>query len=410
MAFSQGPGVTSSNKLATARNNFLMKTQKKSSNPPIVFSTGQMSSPGQSQYIGPMQSVPSSTMKIAPSSFTGYSSSNPIPGFDASSYTGSGSTGSGGGDKLKTYTAPADSTPDQLSFLRQQEMDAIGGEYDSELKRLRRMEDAVSSTGNAAIKQAQTYYPQFQKIIGDQQTSTETQLTGMENARKMESERAMGQAKQLLNDLNRRQMAQMSATGNYGTSAPEAFADQFGNKAYAAQSQIQQSRDNSLNELAQKHVEAKQYFDQKLFEGKQKYDALVTGLRSQLDAQLAQIASAKGAAASAKRAGVVQAWNNYVNNKFSLDQELRNYHMQLAQHQADMSLLTEQSGKQFDGYSAPGIDSSGNQQLQAGITLGQLQNNINSGGLTLNAPVYMQKKIKDPNDESSFLTGVGLNQ
>lgn len=398
-----GNGITGSNKLLnTDKYNLKTPAQRKMSSP-IAFSTGQMSSPGQSQYTGPMQSTPSAAIKSSPSVFTGYSSSNPIQGFNATP-----SSFGGGGGTLNGYTAPADSSPDQLNFLREQELSAIGGEYSSELKRLNNMEDAVSSTGNEAITQAQAYYPQFQKLIGDQQVSTDTQLAGMENSRKVESERALGQARQLLNDLNRREMARMSASGNYGTSAPEAFADQFGNKAYAAQSQIQQSRDTSLNELTQKKVEAKQYFDQKLFEGKQKYDTLITGLRSQLDAQLAQIASAKGAAASAKRAGVVQAWNNYVNNKFSLDQELRSYHTQLAQSQADMSLITNEAGQKYDGYSAPGIDASGNQALQPQLPW-QMTNNVTGSG-SVTAPVYTQKRIKNPDDESSYLTGIGLNQ
>lgn len=294
----------------------------------------------------------------------------------------------------------------------QMQNDAISGQYSEEQKRLNNMEDATRNLYGQTIAQAQGYYPEFQKLVGDQQTSTDTQLNSMTDARKMESDRAMNQARQLLNDLNRRQAAQMSASGTYGSSVPEAYAQQFGNRAYDAQNQIQTSRDQSLNDIAQKHVEATNYFNQKLFEGKQKYDALVTGLKSELDNQIAQINSARTASSQAKRAGILEAWNNYVNNKFSIDQELRNYNTQLAlTHTALGNLATDQTGNKVNGYVAPAVDSSNNSKIVGPDQGVGSQQNLNQF-TAMNSPIYPTKKLTP--EEMAFYktqspTGLQLN-
>lgn len=320
--------------------------------------------------------------------------------------TGAGSGGSGGGGgKVSNFKTDGSETQSELNFLRKKQLGAIDDEYDSERKRLGDVENRARSAYGQSMTQAQAYYPEFQRLIGEQQASTEGQIGNLENQRKYESERALGQARQLLADLNRRQYAQMSATGNYGSSVPEAFADQFGNKAYAAQAGIQQSRDTALNELASKRIEAKQYFDGKLAEGKQKYDTLITGLQSQLNAQLDQIGQAKGAAASAKRAQSLEAWNNYVNNKFSLDQELRNYQNQLIQYQSQQTALEDDSANPLATATIPGINSSMNSQILGDIT-GKVQQNENPMAMS-QAPIYSKRKLS-PDEQQLYGNDVGL--
>lgn len=320
-------------------------------------------------------------------------------------FSGGGSS-VGGGGQIKGLNARGGETESELEFLRKRQLSAIDDEYDDESGRLKKEEGRAKKVYGETIAQAEAYYPEFQRLIGEQQTGTENQIGGLENARKYESERAMSQARQLLADLNRRQFAEMSARGTYGSSVPEAFADQFGNKAYAALGGIQQSRDTSLNELANKRIEAKQYFEGKLFEGKQKYDSLITGLKQQLNAQLDAIGQAKGAASSAKRAASIEAWNNYVNNKFSLDQELRNYQSSLTQYMAESADLEHNT---FGEVTAPGIDASQNSQILGDINQ---QVNPNANPLAMSqAPIYTRKRLSPEEQElyGGQTEGLGLS-
>lgn len=325
--------------------------------------------------------------------------------FSINTDPGLGGGSEGGGGKVSNFKTDGSETQSELDFLRKKQLGAISDEYESESKRLRDVENRARSAYDQSLSQAQAYYPEFQRLIGEQQASTEGQIGNLENQRKYESERALGQARQLLADLNRRQYAQMSATGNYGSSVPEAFADQFGNKAYAAQAGIQQSRDAALNELSSKRIEAKQYFDGKLAEGKQKYDTLISSLQQQLNAQLDQIGQAKGQAASAKRAQSLEAWNNYVNNKFSLDQELRNYQNQLIQYQAQQTALEDDSTNPLATAVIPGVDSSANSQILGDIT-GKVQQNANPLAMS-QAPIYSKRKLS-PEEQQLYGNDVGL--
>ncbi len=312
-------------------------------------------------------------------------------------------TGGAGGSGVQGFDMNGNETEDQLAFLRDKQTKAINKNYDIEVGSLKDMEKRARSAYGDASAQVQAYYPEFQRLVGEQQASTEGQIAGLENTRKYESERALGQARQLLNDLQRRQYAQMSATGNYGSSVPEAFASQFADKAYNAQNQIQTSRDQSLNELASKRVEAKQYFDTKLFEGKQKYDTMMQSLQQQLNSQLDQISNAKSQSAQAKNSASLEAWNNYVNNKFSLDQELRNYNQSLMQY----ATQTENDGANpFENTTASDIDSSNNANiLPADQGVGS-QVNLNQH-TAMNTPIYTKRKVTNPDDP--FASGFQLN-
>lgn len=305
----------------------------------------------------------------------------------------------GGGGGGKSVNLNSNDYTD-LQSLKDAEDDARNSNYNSEKSRLNGLEDRTRAVYGQSVAQAQAYYPEFQRMVGEQQASTEGQLGNLENQRKYESERSLGQARQLLNDLNRRQAAQMSASGNYGTSVPEAYADQFGNKAYAAQNQIQTSRDQALNEIANKRVEAKQYFDSKLFEGKQKYDTLITGLQQQLNATLDQIGGARSQSAAAKNAAGVQAWNNYVNNKFSLDQELRQYQQSLTQYAAESSV----GENPLANPAISGIQTSNSQQIMAGT-----QANVAQGGQTMNQFTPMtRRRLTAEEEKDQQMSGYGI--
>lgn len=297
-----------------------------------------------------------------------------------------------------------------VNMLKDQQIGFINDQYSNEANRFKQMGNLAQDTYGEAIKQAEQYYPQYQQLVNDQQASTDTQLNSMSDSRKMESDRALGQARQLLNDLNRRNAARMSATGNWSSSTPDAYASQFADKAYAAQSGIQQSRDSALNDIGQKQVAAKQYYDQKLFEGKQKYDTLVSSLKSQLDQQLNEISNAKNQSAQAKNAGTIEAWNNYVNNKFSIDQELKNYNTSIAQY---ASTLNQDAGSlgtnsPTNGYAAPGIDISNNNGiLPQGQGVGTPVN-LNQH-TAMNTPIYSGKKVLDPLDPNNYNLGYQFN-
>lgn len=354
----------------------------------VLFGPTASASSGPLGYSNPTQST-------LPTGYKSSGVSTPAPKVSTNLSLGGGV---GGGGSVSSFDTDGTESQSDLAFLRDKQMKAIGKNYDIEVGSLKDMERRAKDAYGQSAAQVQAYYPEFQKLVGEQQASTEGQITGLENTRKYESERALGQARQLLNDLQRRQYAQMSASGNYGSSVPEAFADQFGNKAYAAQSQIQTSRDQSLNELANKRVEAKQYFDTKLFEGKQKYDAMMQSLQQQLNSQLDQISNAKGKAAQAKNAESLDAWNNYVNNKFSLDQELRNYNNSLMQY----AQQTEGDGENpFNEVSAPGINNAASGDiLPAGQGVGSP---VNLNQYTaFNTPIYTKKKMDDPNNPFGF--------
>lgn len=257
------------------------------------------------------------------------------------------STGAVLGASTKTPSAPAPQAPTSPDSyirdanqsnqdLRQMELDAINAEYEQENNRLSGLEGSVRSQYGTVKSQAEQYFPQFQALTEQQKANDLGSLQETENTRKGESKSAMNKARALLSELQRRQMAYMSATGNYSSSTADAFGEQFGRQAFSQLSDVQTQRDAALRQIEQEKTKVNTFYQEKILTAKQSYDKQLNDLNSQFMSQLDQINSARGAAASAKRQATVDTWRNYTNAKLQLDNQLFTYKTQYDQWKAEM--------------------------------------------------------------------------
>lgn len=217
-----------------------------------------------------------------------------------------------------------------------QDQNNIEAEYQQEISRLGGLENTTRSNYQGAIDQAAQYYPQFQELLSKEKGNDIGSVDARENQVKQESQSALSRTRALLADLQRRQGAQLSATGNYSSSASDAMGESFGKQAFGALSDVQKQRDQALAQVAIQRQSVENFYSRKAVETKQSYDQQMMSLQQQLNAQLDQINNAKGAAESAKRAASVDAWRNFTNNKLQLDQYMMQYQDSLDQWKQQM--------------------------------------------------------------------------
>lgn len=257
------------------------------------------------------------------------------------------STGAVLGASTKTPSAPAPQAPTSPDSyirdanqsnqdLRQMELDAINAEYEQESGRLSNLENSVKNIYGEVSNKVKEYFPQFQQLTGQQEQTDLSSLENTKNERIGESKSAMNKARALLSELQRRQMAYMSATGNYSSSTADAFGEQFGRQAFSQLSDIQGQRDAVLRKVGEEVQKVKNFYSEKILQGKQKYDEMAQNLSTQFLSQIDQIKNAMGVAASAKRQATVDAWRNYTNAKLQLDNQLFTYKTQYDQWKAEM--------------------------------------------------------------------------
>lgn len=208
---------------------------------------------------------------------------------------------------------------DDLLSLQNMQVDDIQAEFDDEISRLNKVKGGVQARYDDTRGRLQTYFPQFEALANQEKATQMNEIQNVENNRRQESTSALAQARQMLSDLQRRQTAYLSATGNYGSSVPEAMGEQFGRQAFSAIGNVQKQRDQSLAEVETMRAKAENFYSQKMLTARQDYDNQLANLETQFNAQLDAISNAKGAAASAKRAATTDAWRQYVNAKLVLD-------------------------------------------------------------------------------------------
>lgn len=320
-----------------------------------------------------------------------------VPDFYRTAGYNSGSTGSSSGGGRVGYGAGQAGMPDYGSMLGQQNqmgIDAINAEYQSEQDRLNQQEAGVRQNYGDAIGQAQNYYPQFEQLVRQEQANKLGQLQQVGEQRKKESVGQMAQARNLLNELQRREAARFSVTGGYSSSVADAAGEAFGRKANESLSTIQGRRDVALQDVQNKMADTETFYSNKLLEGKQKYDTYINGLKQQFLGQLDAIANARGQSEAAKRAATMEAWRSYTNNKISLDQQMRQYQDQMSMWKAQMGASAAQASGYDSG--AGSVRQTNSQDVLSalrpqaggspniGSAIGMMPNAIRSGAQSLN--------------------------
>lgn len=222
-------------------------------------------------------------------------------------------------------TAPQNNYSNAINQSYNMDVGNIEAEFQQELERLGGLENTTKGNYQQAIGQLQSYYPQFEQQLAKEKATDLATVDARENQVKQESASALSRTRNLLSELQRRQQAALSATGNYSSSAADAYGESFGKKAFEALSETQRTRDQNLAAVATQRQTVDNFYSRKAIEAKQAYDTQLSTLQQQLQGQLDQIANAKGAAASAKRQASADAWRNFSNNRLQLDQYMMEY-------------------------------------------------------------------------------------
>lgn len=267
--------------------------------------------------------------------------------------------GGGGGGQINLGGTTTNKRDDLMRLHNMQTTD-IDAEFDDEMTRLGKVKGGVTDRYNASSGLLASYFPQYEGLVNQEKTNQMTALGDLEVQRKNESNNALAQARQMLGDLQRRQTSYLSASGNYGSSVPEALGEQFGRQAFSAIGNVQKQRDTALADISNKRAQAETFYSQKLLTAKQEYDTQQMNLQTQFQAQLDAIDNAKGAASSAKRAATTEAWREYVNAKLTLDNnaaqtqgELSNWFTNLNKNFQQEEASFDQATSQVPGISAP---------------------------------------------------------
>jgi uncharacterized protein YcgL (UPF0745 family) len=287
-----------------------------------------------------------------------------------------------------------------LGDQRQQELDAINAEYDQEVGRLGGLETQTRSNYQGAVDTANSRLPVLENQIAGERDIRLNDLGNTEIQRRQESQGALAQVRQLLNDLQQRQQAYLSATGGFSSSTPEVLGEKFGRQAFSSLNNVQQQRDTALRDVDSERNKTQQFYSGKLIQAKQSHEDQIGQLQQQLQAQLDAINNAKGAAASAKRAASIDAWRAYSNAKINLDQQLQGYQNSLSQW-----LLQTQA--QLD--SAKGYQTGNISGINASDIFNNVQNQISSVGgnpaAAVSSLVTRQTGVK-PEDIQKYLAGL----
>jgi len=210
---------------------------------------------------------------------------------------------------------------------------------------------SVESSAVNARKNLQTSYDQAAVNIAQQNAQQEQML------------------RQLLGDLQQRQIAGMSVAGNFNSSVRDAANESYGRQATQGATQIatgrQEAEQDINNQLvrgtgeieAQKAAEIGKitdYYAKTRNDINNTYNSSMLQLAQQRDQRLAAIAQARGASASAKAQNTAQAWNDYLAQKRTVD-------MQAYENAQALDMWKQQ--KEFSLQQAAAYNA---QQIQAG--------------------------------------------
>lgn len=248
----------------------------------------------------------------------------------------------GGGSNF-SLTPPNENLPgtdqSQLGLIDQQfndYMSTLGGYENNINKQFGDSTALLGSQNQDTLSQLNTQEGnQRQGILNDQQSA---ELQAGQGQAQQET-----QLRQLLGDLQQRQAARESQFGN--SSVTDANNEAFGKQAFQGINTIQQQRagaEQQINTTTQKNLTGLQdFYNKSRLSITQGYQSSIQQLTSQRDDKLAAIGAERNQAASTKAQNSFAAWQDYLNQKRSLDlqtyqnaQALQSY---AAQKQAELA-------------------------------------------------------------------------
>lgn len=227
---------------------------------------------------------------------------------------------------------------------RKAEIDAINANFAEEQNRLAGLDTQIRDNYNQSNAQFDQYLPQFQNQVNTEKANQLGSLDNIEIQRKQESEKAMGQVRQALAELQRRQSALLGASGGFNSSAADASGEMFSRQAFQGLGNVQQQRDNAISQINDQRNKVNDFYSNKLLEGEQKIQSYKADLQKQFMSQLNAIADAQGQSAAAKRQATLDAWRNYTDVSTQLNQ-------QLTQQKLSLDQWAQQANSALDSYS-----------------------------------------------------------
>lgn len=287
-------------------------------------------------------------------------STNSVPSTKGAT-SGTGSLYGGRQNTAAQYKSVYDNTASEAKKAyarqRQMELSAINDSFAEEQERLGGLEGQIRDQYAQADARFNEYLPKFE---GQVATEKANQLGALENTRtqrQMESERALGQVRNALAELQRRQNAMLASTGGFNSSASNAAGEVFSRQAYQGLGNVQQQRQNAMAQIDEQRNKVNDFYSSKLLEGQTKIQEQKSALQQQFMGQLNAIATAQGQSAEAKRQATIDAWRNYTNVATQLNQ-------QLAEQKISLDTWAAQAQQSLNSYAQQQV----NPFTQSGIT------------------------------------------
>ena len=317
--------------------------------------------------------APATVNKQTAPQITTQVSTAPVPsGGSPQPSGGSPSGGDGGGGGQQASSGPSI-------------QDIINSAYDAEQGVLNQAEGNVKGQAQTATDQLKTENQNANTSIQNQQNLNLTDLGNREVQSKQNYSQGFTQAKQLLQDLQNRQSAQLAAGGGANSSSSLALNEQFGKTAFGSIGNLRTSLQNSLDAITQERSKVNQFFTDKITSLQSELQRGLNDINSGLQNALVQIGQSRAQSTQAKASATLDAWNNYLTQRSNLNLQAMNFAQQLAAWQVAKNGNIDAAMKYVTG-NTPQTDVNAGSFNPSDVA-GSISGRMNQGLVAPNAPI-----------------------
>lgn len=218
--------------------------------------------------------------------------------------------------------------------------DIIEQEYQQVQSYLGGLEEQSRQQAEGAKQQVLREYGALETELPKERALREKELESARQQTGLDVQQATTRIKQMLSDLQNRNMAFLASRGGgaFASSLGAAVGERLGRIAQQQIGGLEAERVNALNAINVEAERVKQFFDKKLTDIQLAKQRALENIQSQLEAKLGQIASFKYESARAKATEYLDAWREYINSRrmlqtqaFNAFQELQNWALEKGQ-------------------------------------------------------------------------------
>jgi len=223
--------------------------------------------------------------------------------------------------------------------------DIIEQEFQQVQSYLGGVEETSKKQAERARQQVLREYGQLEQELPKERALRERELESMRQQTGLDVQQATTRIKQMLSDLQNRNMAFLASRGGgaFASSLGAAVGERLGRVAQQQIGGLEAERVRALNTINTEAERVKQFFDKKLSDIQLSRQRALENIQSQLEQKLSQIAGFKYESARAKATEYLNAWREYINSRRMLQVEAYNAFQELQNWALEKGQTLEQA-------------------------------------------------------------------